>query len=148
MGIPDVDTGDADVEDVGVAPRDNRVVAAVSLRRAEAKKSHGCFRRGEVASILMKSALTSTQSLLSLSLINFWSLHDDPDTVSSWHVMPSQHLSQDPPSARHSARLAAVLYLRAVHTLLRTYLSVAHLVAVVPSHVEPLGQAVHTLLRT
>ena len=71
-----------------------------------------------------------------------------PDSVISWHVMPGQHLSQDPPSARHSARLAAVLYLRAVHTLLRTYLSVAHLVAVVPSHVEPLGQAVHTLLRT
>ena len=37
---------------------------------------------------------------------------------------------------------------QAVHTLLRTYLGAAHTVAVVPSHVEPLGQAVHTLLRT
>ena len=78
--------------------------------------------------------------------------------------MPLQHSSQDPPSARHSARSAAVVYLgpasvavapshvrpsgQSLHTLSLTYLVLSHAVAVVPSHVWPLGQAVHFLFST
>ena len=80
-------------------------------------------------------------------------------------VMPLQHLAQLPSEpARHSARSAAVANLgpasvavaplhvwplgQAVHTLLRTYLVAAHSVALEPSHVKPLGQDLHSLLST
>ena len=64
-------------------------------------------------------------------------------------VIPWQHLSQLPSEpARHSARSAAVANLGHTHALSLTYLGAAHLVALVPSHVWPLGQSVHTLSLT
>ena len=54
----------------------------------------------------------STQSSLSVRLMEFKLAESTPSTFSSLHVMPWQHLSQPPLSAaRHSPRLAAVEYL-------------------------------------
>ena len=70
--------------------------------------------------------LRSTQSSSSVRVSKYF------DSVTHTPVMPSQHLPQLPSEpARHSARSAALT-----------------LVAVVPSHVWPLGQAVHTLFVT
>ena len=53
----------------------------------------------------------STQSSLSVRLMEFKLAESTPSTFSSLHVMPWQHLSQPPLSAaRHSPRLAAVEY--------------------------------------
>ena len=98
----------------------------------------------------MELPLRSTQSSLLLSLSNSF------DAVTHAPVMPLQHLSQLPSEpARQSARvLADALAVapsqvwplgQAVHTLLRTYLMESHTVAAAPSQVKPLGQAVHAL---
>ena len=93
--------------------------------------------------------LRSTQSSSSVRVSKYF------DSVTHTPVMPSQHLPQLPSEpARHSARSAALTLVavvpshvwplgQAVHSLLRTYLGASHLVITVPSHVWPLGQALH-----
>ena len=79
--------------------------------------------------MLLESPLRSTQSSLPVRVSR------SDRSVTHTPVMPSQHLSQLPSEpARQLARSAAVAKL-------------GH-VAAAPSHVRPLGQAVHTLLRT